>query len=518
MTRPVVTVGDLLDGIELVCLQGDRSTPVTGIACDTRRLGSGAVFVALTGGSLDGHAFLSEARQRGAAAVVTTRPVDVDVAVRIQVADAREALARMSSRFWGHPSRAMNLVGITGTNGKTTLTYLLEHILRAAGREAGVIGTVDARYAGKREQSPHTTPQAPELQALLARMHGAGVDTVCMEVSSHALELQRCRACHFRLGVFTNLSRDHLDFHGDLSRYAAAKRLLFSRELVESEAADKAAVLNGDDAAADGMIDGWNGAVLRYGTSRSFEIHPRGEADSSLRGVRAEVAFPGGSLRVASPLPGRHNLENLLAAVAVSRALAIDPEAIESGLQACRRVPGRLERVEAPAAGEAPAVFVDYAHTDHALRNVLAALRPLTLGHLIAVFGCGGDRDRGKRPLMGAAVARGADLAIVTSDNPRSEDPLSIVDSILPGLDGEGWQRVEPDRLAAAGRAAYSVLMDRREAIRCAIAMAGADDVVLVAGKGHEDYQIVGSERRHFDDREEVRRALEAEWSERGQR
>ncbi len=509
MTRPNKTLAEILSGIEVLSLDGDRDVVVTGVESDSRLVDSGSVFVALPGLTVDGHRFVDQAAQRGAVAVVVSRPVDGErPRALVRVGDTREALALLAANFFGHPSLAMGLVGITGTNGKTTQTYLLESILRASGNSPGVIGTVDARYAGLSEENPHTTPQAHQLQALLDRMARAGVDSVVMEVSSHALELKRVLGCHFRVAVFTNLSRDHLDFHGDLDSYARAKALLFARELIASRAPDKVAVVNRDDPRAGMMLQGWNGAVLRYGLGRAGDVHPAGEVVSDLDGIRARVAHPGGVVEVRSRLTGRHNLENLVSAVAVGLALGIDADSIAAGLRDCASVPGRLERVDVGVRG--PTVFVDYAHTDHALANVLGALEPLTAGRLVVVFGCGGDRDQGKRPLMGAAVAGSADLAIVTSDNPRGEEPLAIIEQILPGLDGRRWRRCSPAEAQRGLKRGYCVVPDRREAIGLAVHLAREDDVVLIAGKGHESYQIVGDQRRDFDDREEARRALKS--------
>jgi UDP-N-acetylmuramoyl-L-alanyl-D-glutamate--2,6-diaminopimelate ligase len=323
-----------------------------------------------------------------------------------------------------------------------------------------------------------------------------------MEVTSHGLDLQRVRGCHFKVAVFTNLSRDHLDYHRDLDSYAAAKSLLFSRELQESRAAGKVAVANRDDPRWEEILQGWKGELITFGHSDTADVHPLGEAQYSLDGFTARVSSPLGDIDLQCRLTGRHNLDNAMAAVAVAAALEIPVTAVARGVAACTRVPGRLERVDS---GRGPAVFVDYAHTDQALTNVLGALRELTPGRLLVVFGCGGDRDRGKRPLMGKAVASGADLAVVTSDNPRTEDPRAIIEQILPGL--EGWSPAA--RLEGSQENSYVQQADRREAIRLAVAAARDDDVVLIAGKGHETYQIVGTTRHDFDDREVARAALQ---------
>ncbi len=507
MTQTAKKLKQLLGELEDAELQGEAEVEVRGLTTDSRRVEPGWLFAALPGQRSDGHAFVAQAVERGASAVLVSRPIrGARPPAVVVVADVAASLARLAGAFTDHPSRRLELIGITGTNGKTTLTYLLEAILARAGRRPGIIGTVDIRYGDRDEHSPHTTPQAPELHALLRRMVAAGVDVAAVEVSSHALTLQRVRGAHFRAAVFTNLSRDHLDFHGDLERYAAAKALLFERELCESRAADRLAVVNIDDAHARRVVAGWDGRTVRYGLSGRGDVFPTGQPRWGLDGIRAQLHTPAGPVAVHSALIGRHNLENLTAAAAVAWALDVSPVAIAAGLQDCQRIPGRLERVAGPVDG--PAVFVDYAHTDQALVNVLATLGPLTRGRLLVVFGCGGDRDRGKRPLMAEAVAHGAGLAVVTSDNPRSEDPRAIIAEVVPGLTDQGWRRLEPAALRDAAQA-FCVEPDRRAAIRLAVATARPEDVVLVAGKGHETYQLVGDRVLEFDDRLEARRALE---------
>jgi UDP-N-acetylmuramoyl-L-alanyl-D-glutamate--2,6-diaminopimelate ligase len=501
-----VALGELCRALPDATLEGEAALEIRGVQHDSRRVGPGDLFVALPGQRLDGHAFLDEAARRGAAAALVCRPVPRGAwRALVRVADSQAALGPLAAAFFGFPSRAFELVGVTGTKGKTTLTYLLEAVVSAAGGAPGVIGTIEVRFGGRREASTHTTPMATDLQALFQAMRAGGVTHVLMEVSSHALALERVRGADFRVAAFTNLSRDHLDFHGDMERYAAAKALLFARELRESRARDKLAVVNLDDARAEGMRAGFGGPSLGFSRQAGRgEVHPLGPVRQDPDGIRASIRSPLGVLGLESALTGAHNLENLLAAAAIGCGLGLPAAAIEAGLAACRRVPGRLERV--PAAS-GPAVFVDYAHTDQALDSVLRALRPLTRGRLWVVFGCGGDRDRGKRPLMGGAVARLADRALVTSDNPRSEPPEAILAEIVPGLLAEGFQRVEPDELASRQRV-FAVCADRRQAIEQAVLRAAPEDVVLIAGKGHETYQIVGAERRHFDDREEAARAL----------
>lgn len=478
---------------------------MTGLAYDSRKVGPGMLFAALNGVASDGHDYVAKAAEAGAAAALVERPVEGVDLWQLQVPDSRAALAHLAAAYCGHPSRAMTMVGITGTNGKTTTSYLIEAVLAKRG-QTGVIGTVETRYAGKTIPAEMTTPESVELQELLAGMRSAGVSQAVMEVSSHALEQHRADGALFDAAVFTNLTRDHLDYHGDMETYLTAKLRLFRELLPSSLAAGKlgAAVvcLDGEygpavaQAATDAGLPLWT-----YGFNAQAMVRAE-EPKLSLDGGSCLVRWPGGSFRARTPLVGAYNLQNLLAAATVGLALGMAPGEIAAGLEACQGVPGRLQRVG--SAETRPAVFVDYAHTDDALSQVLAALRPLTKGRLICVFGAGGDRDHGKRPLMGLAVGQGADAAVLTSDNPRTEEPAAIMAMIEPGLKEAGMQHAE--KREAGG--IYLTQPDRAKAIALAIAQADADDVVLIAGKGHEDYQIVGREKRHFDDREQAAAAL----------
>jgi UDP-N-acetylmuramoyl-L-alanyl-D-glutamate--2,6-diaminopimelate ligase len=467
---------------------------------DSREVKAGALFCALPGARLDGHDFAAEAARRGAVAVVAERPVECAPARLLLVPSARRAMALAAANLLGRPADALRLAAVTGTNGKTTVTYLLEACLSAARIPTGVIGTVTHRFPGVARPAAHTTPESTVIQALLAEMRDAGARAAIMEVSSHALAQERVAGCRFAAAGFTNLTRDHLDYHGGMDSYFATKRRLF----VEHLAPDGVAVVNARDPWGARLADqlGPGRVVWRYGIRAGDALRAEGLA-VSLDGIRATLVTPRGPLEVHSPLVGAHNVENLLCAAGLALALGVSPEQVGQGLSASRGAPGRLERIDGPGF----TVFVDYAHTDDALHRVQTALRALEPRRLITVFGCGGDRDRGKRPLMGAAAGRGSDLAIVTSDNPRSEDPLRIVDEVLPGLVQVGRRRLTPAE-AVAGEAGYAVEPDRRAAIELAVACARQGDAVLIAGKGHEESQIVGGERRRFDDREEARRAL----------
>jgi UDP-N-acetylmuramoyl-L-alanyl-D-glutamate--2,6-diaminopimelate ligase len=479
---------------------------IRGICHDSRRVAPGDLFVALRGSSADGHAYLAEAARLGAAALLVEEapadaPADRPVAV---VPDTRRALAPIAARFYGEPSDELTLIGVTGTNGKTSTTFLVESILAAAGHLPGLVGTVEIRWPGVRQRTLNTTPESLELQRTLRAMRTDRVDHCVMEVSSHGVALGRIDGCRFAVGAFTNLTQDHLDFHGSMDAYRAAKAAFFRQYLRPGGAA----VLNADDPAADGFAAEAAAAgarVLRVSRdpARGADV-TLASAELGLTHTRARLALAGGPLEIALPLIGDFNLENLLVACGVAVALGLAPDAIAAGAAACPQVPGRVERVGAELP-DAPVVLVDYAHTPDAVEKLLRTLRPLASGRLIAVFGCGGDRDRGKRPLMAEAAARWSDRVVATSDNPRSEDPAAILRDVEAGL--RALRRVEPDQLADA-TGVYAVVPDRRQAIDRAIRSAGPGDMVVLAGKGHEDYQIVGRERLPFDDRLEARAAL----------
>ncbi len=498
-----ISLPRLLAGLEGCRIQGDAELVVTGVAYHSGQVRAGEVFVALKGARTDGHRFVADALSRGAAAIVSeaelTAPAGVTV---VRVPQARLALAHLSAALYGHPSRELTLVGITGTNGKTSTTYLLEAILSSAGHRVGVIGTVNYRALQKTWPAPVTTPESLDLQRLLRAMRTAGVSHVCMEVSSHALDLNRVDRAAFDVGVFTNLSQDHLDYHRDLDDYFAAKSRLFL-ELLANGGAPGLAVLNLDEPRGHELRRRVRVPVLTYGCHPESQVRPL-TYKFSPNGIQARITSPMGEMEIDSRLVGPFNLANILAAAATALGLGLGPEDVARGIAALRGVPGRLERFGPP---EGPAVFVDYAHTPAAVTQALGALQQLNFARIITVLGCGGDRDRKKRPLMGRAAAMDSQLVVVTSDNPRSEEPLAIIQEIEPGLAPAGLTKISE---AAAKRAAkgYVVAPDRREAIRLAVSLARPGDAVLVAGKGHEDYQICGAERRHFDDREEVAQAL----------
>jgi UDP-N-acetylmuramoyl-L-alanyl-D-glutamate--2,6-diaminopimelate ligase len=464
---------------------------VTGVAYDSRRVQRGNVFVALKGQHADGTVFARQAIERGAIAVVSQDAAPADVAGSWTVVqDARRALALLSAEFFGNPSASLQVVGITGTNGKTTTAYLVASIFDAAGIPCGLLGTVGYRIGADVREAAHTTPEAPDVQALLREMVDRGCGACAMEVSSHALSLARVDGMTFAAGIFTNLTRDHLDFHADMEAYFQAKRRLF-----EMLPRDAPSLINMDDPRGAPLVE-ITGRPVTYAVNRQADIMP-GPLSFSLHGLSFDVRTPRGTLHVTSSLVGRPNVYNILAAVSAATALGVSFDAIERGIAALDGVPGRFQVVSGTK--DDVTVVVDYAHTDDALRNLLETARPLTAGRLITVFGCGGDRDRTKRPLMGAVAGRLSDLIVITSDNPRSEDPSKIIEEIQRGI------TIDTRRDTAQRLLTY---VDRREAIGKAIEWARPGDVVLIAGKGHEKYQIVGGEVRPFDDVAVAREAL----------
>jgi len=502
-----VTLRELLDAVqarapftgapvELTVAEGGAA--VTGVAYDSRQVTPGSVFVALRGLNTDGTAFARDALALGAAAVVSeSAPPPGIGAPWIQVPDARLALAALAAAFYQDPSGDLVLVGITGTNGKTTTSYVLASIFEAAGLKCGRIGTVGYRIGSREVDAARTTPEAPELQRMLREMVDEGGRACVMEVSSHALILRRADHLHFAAAIFTNLTRDHLDFHRNMEDYFSAKRRLF--ELLPPSGF---AIANVDDPRGAEMAAAGPRPVT-YAIDHAADVSP-GPLSFSLDGLAFEVRTPRGAVRIRSALVGRPNAYNILAAVATAMALDLPFSAIEEGIARLSSVPGRFQVVSSPS--DDVRVVVDYAHTDDALKNLLETARPLASGRVITVFGCGGDRDRTKRPLMGAVAARLSDLVIVTSDNPRSEDPALIIEQIKRGI-------VMPaDRMPPRGQApqstAHLAVPDRKEAIERAIRDARAGDLVLIAGKGHEKYQVIGDRVLPFDDVEVARAAL----------
>ena len=477
---PVVRpLSDLVTDLERCEVRGDPRSLVRGLCYRSQDTAPGSLFFCVPGTKLDGHDFAVDAVARGAVALVVDRWLEVAVD-QVLVPSVREAMGPVSSAFFGHPARSMDMVGVTGTNGKTTTTYLLESIFRAYGSVPGVVGTTGVRIDGRPIPFPRTTPEAPDLHRLLAEMRDAGVRAVAMEVSSHGLDQHRVDGIRYSCAVFTNLTQDHLDYHASMHEYFAAKARLFTPGMSER------AVVNHDSAAGRKLLRP-DMPSITYGMGEGAEV--RG---TDVRATSEGIAFRVGSREIRSSLRGRFNVANCLAALATARSFGIHDDVALRGIGSVRGVPGRAEAVEA---GQGFLVLVDYAHTPDSVANVLRVARPLTTGRLIVVLGCGGDRDRAKRPLMGRAATSNADLTVLTSDNPRTEDPLQIIREIVPG--------------AERGGGSFAVEPDRRAAIRLAVSEASPGDVVVIAGKGHETYQELAERTIAFDDRvvaaEEIR-------------
>lgn len=474
---------------QVVAAHGD--CVITGIACDSRRVKPGDLFVAYRGLAADGHDYIESARENGAVAVVFDDPRRETLLQGVawaRVADARKASAELADAWFDEPSTELLVAGVTGTNGKTTTTFFIEAILRAGGMKGGVLGTLGYGPIDERVDAPRTTPDAIELQDWLRRMADEGCSGVAMEVSSHALVLWRPWRCAFDAVVFTNLSQDHLDFHEDLDDYFQAKLLLFD-EYVRDERKDTVGAVNLDDPFGPRLAAAARCPVIGYGMGEDCEVRAV-DVSSDRSGTHFELVLPDGRVQVALRLPGIFNVHNALAAATAAYIMGIEATAIAEGLEAMQAVPGRFEQVDA---GQPYTIIVDYAHTPQALENVLRVARQLEPQRLICVFGCGGDRDPDKRPRMGRVATELADFTIITSDNPRSEDPLAIIDAITAGVVGEKWA-VEPDR---------------RAAIAMALQMAQPGDLVLIAGKGHESYQIFADRTIDFDDRIVARELVE---------
>jgi len=497
--RYTVLLGRLLDGVavsKLFMLQYGASAQsqdveVHAVQYDSRKVGRGDLFVAVPGTSVNGLRFVKDAIDRGAAAVVLEDDIAVPDAlflharvVKIVVPNARIALAELAANAFGHPSHRLRLIGVTGTNGKTTTTHLIKAALEANGERVGLIGTIHYDLGDAVVQATHTTPESLELNALLLTMVEHNCTSAVMEVSSHALVQHRVHGVRFAAGVFTNLTQDHLDYHGTMDDYCAAKKILFS-----GLPADAVAVINADDPRGDEMVRGIRARVVRYGLEKNAEINGA-DVSMSIRGMQFTVSMPGGSTLVRTALIGGFNVANILAAMGAATAMGVPQDIAARGVGSVKAVRGRFEQIVSPGGWTA---IIDYAHTPDALENTLRAIRQLSgadnRGRIITVFGCGGDRDRGKRPRMGRIASTMSDVTIVTSDNPRTEDPLAIIREICDGV---------------ISGATVHTNADRRAAIAQALTMAGSGDVVLIAGKGHETYQVVGTTRTHLDDREEV--------------
>ena len=502
----------LIEGVEIKKIAGDLRKEINGIAYHSKQVREDFLFAAIRGAEADGHQFVKEAIERGAEAVVLEEEQKVSNRTMVLVPDSRRALAKISSNFYGDPSSKVILIGITGTNGKTTTTYLLESIFKKAGWNVGVIGTINYRFGQKTTPAPNTTPESLDLQRILWEMVREGTSHVIMEVSSHGLDLSRVLGCQFDGVVFTNLTSEHLDYHKTLERYFESKKRLFSDHLIKSLKEGRFAVTNHDDPRGGEMVKGIDLPIIRYGLTPSCDV-TADRLTSSFEGLSCRIKTPRGDLSIHSKLTGDFNLYNILAAVAVGTAMEVPLEILKEGVEELEGVSGRFEKVENKRGIH---VIIDYAHTHDALERVLLGLKNIleggnqNKGKMITVFGCGGDRDRTKRPLMGEVAGRYSDLAILTSDNPRTENPLVILDEVEKGLKSLHLKEWDQEEIKLwRSKRGYLRVPDRREAIRTAIRLALPSDTVLIAGKGHEDYQIVGKKKFPFDDRVEAKKALE---------
>ena len=483
---------------------------VKGISSDSRKIEKGYLFAALKGANIDGRSFIVDAIANGAAAILleegSGQAGDIPSSVStVLVPKGRKALGLISARYYGNPSRKLKLVGITGTNGKTTTSYILEAIVRAEGRSPGVIGTVNYRYGGRKIPAPNTTPEPSELQRILADMLDTGTTDCIMEVSSHAIDQERIAGCSFDAAIFTNLTMDHLDYHGTMEEYGRVKERLFTNrsndgskpDTGSSEVKATSSVINIDDAFGARMAKKLAN-VITYSLTDG-DIFPL-QMNERVSGMKGTLRSPEGEISIDSPLIGSYNLSNIMAATGAALSLGVSIKSIEKGIRTFNNVPGRTERVSLPKEYGDCRVFVDYAHTPDALERVIKAIRPTTKGRIITLFGCGGDRDKEKRALMGNIAILNSDFTIISSDNPRSEDPASIIAEIEKGAINGGGHYGED----------YTIVVDRRKAINDAAAMVESGDTLLLAGKGHEDYQIVKGRRLHFDDAEEAKKAFAA--------
>ncbi len=492
----------LVNGLSILEQRGRKDIEVRGLTNDSRAVQEGYLFVAVRGHNQDGHRYLAHAVKGGAHALVVEQAEKEfkDVTI-IRVPDTRVALPGLAARFYGYPTRGMRLIGITGTNGKTTTSYLLESIWREAGVRVGLIGTISYRYKGNSFEAPLTTPDSPELMRIIREMRDAGITDIILEVSSHSLDQGRTMGFQWSRALFTNFSRDHLDYHSTMEEYFQAKSRLFTSlggDQVEEEAE---AVINMDDPKGRILKKITTVPVVSYGLGEDCMVRAV-DIDSAVDGVRFTLVTPSGSVLITSSLLGRINVYNILGAAATAYSLGLELGAIARGIEGLAYVPGRLQPVRN---SRGLTVFVDYAHTPDALEKALQTLKPFTRGRLITVFGCGGDRDKGKRPEMGKVAGGLSDLVILTSDNPRKENPAQIVYEIEPGVGEAGLRKIESN--PSRNERGYRIVLDRRKAIRDAINAATDKDVVLIAGKGHEKYQIIGNRRVRFDDVEEVERA-----------
>ena len=499
-------LAQLINALSSREVRGTTLVDIKHLSHDSKNVGADGLFVALKGSHSDGHDFVEEAIASGARALIVEEETGAggDVTV-IKVPDTRIALAEVADCFFGHPSRQLTVIGITGTNGKTTTTFLVESILKEAGYRPGVIGTIDYRFGDTCRPAPNTTPNALVLQSIMKEMVDARITHLIIEVSSHALEQHRVEHLDFDVAVFTNLSAEHLDYHGSMENYGRSKQLLFGRYLPRSSKGKKFALINYDDDFGKALCTVGKAQLLRYGIREGIEISVQ---DMALNhsGTSLRVMTPAGEVELRSSLIGSFNCENILAALGVALTQNIPLPVIRQGIARLTHIPGRLEQVPN---SRGLTILIDYAHTSDALAQVLDTLKALGPKRLITVFGCGGDRDTTKRGPMGDEATRRSDITIITSDNPRTENPHDIIEQIEAGIDKKAIAKLTRQALSENGhRPGYAIIPDRREAIGTAVSLSKPGDILLIAGKGHEDYQIIGNKRYQFSDREEVSTAL----------
>jgi UDP-N-acetylmuramoyl-L-alanyl-D-glutamate--2,6-diaminopimelate ligase len=487
----VMLLRDLLAPLLPVSVTGDDSIEITGLTADSRKVKPGDLFICLSGFTVDGHTFAAKAVEQGAAAIVTEKELDLPATI-VRVPDTRRAMAMLADDFYGSPTHELKLIGVTGTNGKTTTTHLIDKILRDQQKKTGLIGTIHMRIGDEYEEIKNTTPDAIELQKSFRRMRELASEYAIIEVSSHALQMGRVRGCNFHTAVFTNLTRDHLDYHQTMENYRFAKSLLFSQLGNQYKPGEmKTAVLNADDEASALFAEATPARVITYGITNAADIRAERIRITS-RGTSFVANTFAGSIEINLQLMGKFNVYNALAAIAVALTEGVPLAAIKASLEEIKGVSGRFEAVDA---GQAFTVIVDYSHTPDSLENALATIKEFAVGRIFCVVGCGGDRDRTKRPIMAQIATKYADVTVLTSDNPRSEDPEAIIADMVAGL-------------TEIPAESYVRLVDRREAIRYAVSRAKENDVILIAGKGHETYQIIKGQVLPFDDREVAREEI----------
>ena len=496
-------LSQMIDGLKVVDSNANLDMDVSSITKDSREVRNSCIFFAIKGSKNDGLNYAEDAVKKGAVVLIDREPPRVlKKGGYIRVEDITEAMNLIAVRFYGYPFRDMKMVGVTGTNGKSSITYLVESIARRMNLSSGVIGTINYRYNNRIMQAPNTTPDPLLLMKILAEMRDNGVDMVVMEVSSHGLALRRTAALKFDVVIFTNLSRDHLDFHRDMEEYFEAKRLLFSKGYSRDD--NSAALINADDEYGERLLSMNFPRMLTYSLKRDDAFVHCKNYEVGEDSIKADIVIDDKVLSIDSHLIGLHNLYNIMAASGAMYVSGAKFDDIYNGIYDLRYVPGRLQKVENDFGVRC---LVDYAHSDDSLRNVLKALSSLNHRHIITVFGAGGDRDRGKRPLMAGAVCEYSDIIIITSDNPRTEDPLQIIADIERGIDAR-FRKTEAGRLNSEEKGVYTIIPDRSEAIEKAVMISKDKDILLIAGKGHEDYIIEGTQKRYFSDIEEAERAF----------